>query len=44
MTAPVQQVIEFLRGEFGTRINTNAVVREQHGRGEAFAAIPAVQR
>jgi D-lactate dehydrogenase (cytochrome) len=37
MTTPVQQVIEFLRSEFGTRLNTNAGVRQQHGRGEAFA-------
>jgi D-lactate dehydrogenase (cytochrome) len=37
MTTPVQQVIESLRGEFGTRISTGAAVREQHGRGEAFA-------
>ena len=37
MTTAVQQVIEFLRSEFGTRINTNAAVRDQHGRGEAYA-------
>jgi D-lactate dehydrogenase (cytochrome) len=37
VTTPVQQVIEFLRSEFGTRLNTNASVREQHGRGEAYA-------
>ena len=37
MTTPVQQAIESLRGEFGTRISTGTAVRDQHGRGEAFA-------
>ena len=37
MTTPVQQAIEALRGQFGTRLSTVAAVREQHGRGEAYA-------
>ncbi len=36
MTTPVQQAIEALRAEFGTRLSTTVAVREQHGRGEAF--------
>ena len=42
MTTPVQQAIEALRAEFGARLNTSVAVRDQHGRGEAFAAgLPA---
>ena len=37
MTAAVQQAIDALRGQFGTRLSVGAAVREQHGRGEAFA-------
>ena len=37
MTTPVQQAIESLRSQFGTRLSTVAAVREQHGRGEAYA-------
>ena len=37
MTRTVQQAIEALRADFGTRLSVGAAVREQHGRGEAFA-------
>ena len=35
--AAVQQAIEHLRADFGARLSVGAAVREQHGRGEAFA-------
>jgi D-lactate dehydrogenase (cytochrome) len=37
--ASVRQAVESLQSKFGARLSVSAAVREQHGRGEAFAQV-----